>query len=1404
MLAFSGAGFAADPAFKAGVASKPITPAELMWMAGYASRTKPAEGKEHDLYAKALAIEDAAGKRLVLVTTDLIGIPRPLGEEVAAEAQAKYGLKREELMLTSSHTHCGPVLRGNLIDMYPLTPGEAEKITAYSKKLKDDVVALIGEALKKPEPVTLKFGHGKAAFAMNRREPTDKGIINGKNPAGPVDHTVPVLVVAGADGKPRAVVFGYACHNTTLQYYQWCGDYAGFAQIEVEKAFPGAVAMFWIGCGADANPQPRGKVELAQQHGKELADTVKATANGKLEPISGKFTAHFEKVTLKFDTLPTRAQLTADTLSKNFTQQRRAQRLLKQLDDTGKLDESYPHYPVQVWGFGDQITWVALGGEVVIDYQIRLKKELPANRTLWVTGYANDVMAYIPSERVLKEGGYEGDTSMIPYGLPTKWAPGIEDAIVSKVKELAGAKGQIPPAPGPLSPREEQATFKIAKGFKVELVASEPDVVDPVAMCFDERGRLFVCEMRGYPNGGVGTGVETRGKIKCLEDRDGDGVFETCTTFAEGLRFPMGLQPYKGGLLVAVAPDILYLEDTDGDGKADKTTVLYTGFNLANIQQMVNSLQWGLDNWVYGCAGSDGGTITSPQVSGMPPVSLRNRGLRFQPWLPGSLEPTSSGGQYGLTADDYQRWFTATNSQHLRQIVLPDHYLKRNPYLPVSAVTLDIPEHGAAAKVYRISPFEPWRVERTTRRAGGPDAKRFPSTELVPGGYITSACSPLIYTADLLPGQYGHNFVCDPANNLVHREELVEKGAVFSARRIDPDSEFLASTDNWFRPVHLSIGPDGAIYVLDFYREVIETPLSLPDDIKKQLNLESRGRGRIWRIAPEGFKPSKLPDGSKFTAAQLVDELLSPVSTRRMTAQRLIVERQIKEAVPLIRAHLGALKNPSSANLLWTLDGLGALEESDLFPGLQSRNPGLREQVMRLGERFCREPGVARRLLEGAPDDPNPRVRFQAALSAGAMRPEDTAVILAKILEQDAGDPWTTTAALSSAAKCNVLLIEKLVAGKNPNTDPILARLAAMTGAKGEEGEIIWILTLIVGGSAGSNAEAALLDGLGQGMRNSKQPLSAWLADPPANAKPVVAKLRVRFEMAATTVRNESAPAADRVGAVKLLALGPFEVAGPALAEALVPSAPGDLQIAAVRALTAHTDPKVSELLLANWSGYGPATRREVLEALFARPDRLLKLLDAIEKKQVSAAELDAARVQQLKTHPNAAVRAKAAAVLKATINADRVKVVAEYAPALDLKPDAVKGKSLFKTHCAACHKLDGEGHDVGPNLLAALPNKSGEDLLVSVFDPNREVDPRYMNYQAVTTDERVLTGIIVVEAPTSVTLRRADGAEDTILRTNLQSLRSTRLSLMPEGFEKQLSKQDVADLFAYLRTAGK
>ena len=420
---------------------------------------------------------------------------------------------------------------------------------------------------------------------------------------------------------------------------------------------------------------------------------------------------------------------------------------------------------------------------------------------------------------------------------------------------LASAAGPTPAVPpkGPLSPREELATFRVRRGFRVELVASEPDVIDPVAMAFDEDGRLFVAEMRGYPNGGVATGTITSGRSSCWKTATATASTRTArsmpTVCASRRRSCRGRaacwSPMRRTSSISKTPR--------ATARRTGRRILYTGFDLANIQQLVNSLQWGLDNWVYGCAGSDGGTIRLRRRSRTAPaVTLRGRGIRFHPEMPGSLEPTSGGGQYGLAADDWGHWFTATNSQHLRHIVLPDHYLRRNPFLPVSAVTLDIPDHGAGrARCIASARSRPGASSAPRAARAGPDAKRFPPTELVPGGYITSACSPVVYAADLFPAAYrGNTFVCDPANNLIHRDVLVPSGATFIAQRGDADCEFLASTDNWFRPVNLTIGPDGALYVLDFYREVIETPLSLPDDIKKKLNLESRGRGRIWRIVP--------------------------------------------------------------------------------------------------------------------------------------------------------------------------------------------------------------------------------------------------------------------------------------------------------------------------------------------------------------------------------------------------------------------------------------------------------------------------------------------------------------------------------------------------------------------------
>jgi putative membrane-bound dehydrogenase-like protein len=979
---------------------------------------------------------------------------------------------------------------------------------------------------------------------------------------------------------------------------------------------------------------------------------------------------------------------------------------------------------------------------------------------------------------------------------------------------LGGLGAVAPPARrdlmpgGPLTPAQERATFAVPKGFIVELVACEPAVVDPVAMAFDEDGRIFVAEMRAYPNAGVGTGIITSGRIKLLEDADGDGYYEKSTVFADGLRLPTGVMPYKGGLLVANAPDLLYLKD-------GRRTTLYTGFNLANIQQLVNSLQWALDNHVHGCAGGYGGTIRSAQRPGAPPVTLRGRGIRFQPDVPGSLEPTSGGGQYGLTPDAWERWFTATNSQHLRHIVLPDHYLRREPALAVGAVTLDIPDHGAACRVYRRSPFERWRVERTTRRKGGPDARRFPRTELVPGGYITSACSPLVYAADLFEAPYcGNVFVCDPANNLIHRDVLVPHGATFTARRAEDEKscEFLSSTDNWFRPVHLSLGPDGAIYVLDFYRPVIETPLSLPDDIKKRLDLETQGKGRIWRIRPAGVRVDRRhrkPALGKAATRALVGHLADANLWWRLTAQRLLVERQDRTAVePLRELARTAKLAPARAHALWTLDGLRALPEGLILAALKDPEPGVREQALRLADDRLAGSAPLRAAVVKLADDPAPRLRFQLACTLGACATPEATAALVKLARHPGTDRWTQTAILSSAGPRAVELLEAL-AGDGAFTKgarlAFLSRLAALVGARATDAELARALALL--GRPGKETEAwqlALLDGLAQGLRNSARPLGRLWERPPEALKESVARARTLFARAAATARDSKRPVAERVAALALLGRGPFAPLAATAPALLTPAAPPELQLAAVRALGGQESPAVAGLLLAGWGAYSPAVRREAVEALFARSDRLPPLLTALEKKRVLASQVEPLRLEQLRRHPSARIRARARKVLAGQAAPERARVVAAYRPALALKGRRAAGKALFAKHCATCHRLEGVGHEVGPDLLSALRNKSAEQLLSDLLDPSREVDPRYLNYLVRTKRGQQLSGMIAAETASSITLRRGEKAEDVVLRRQVEKVEATGKSLMPEGLEAQLTKQDVADLIAYLQAVAR
>jgi hypothetical protein len=430
----------AQSAWKIGTARAKITPEKPMWLSGYAARTQPAEGTLHDLWAKALVLEASEGGRAVVITTDVAGFPKPLADQICADLQARCGLERSRIMLTSSHTHCGPVLEGDAYEVYVMDAGQPALIEEYSRGLRAKIADMVAEACARPAPATLWAGVGTADFAVNRRNNPEKtlseSLARGQKPKGPFDHDVPVLAARDPGGVLRAVAFGYACHNTTLSILQWGGDYAGFAQIALEKRHPEAVALFHMGCGADQNPLPRRTVELCQQHGERLAAAVDAVLTGPMRPVAGRLRTRLEIIDLPYGEQPTAAQLKELVAKPGPTnyQKRWAQRLLDELQAGKVFPKSYP-YPIQVWKLGDDQLWIVLGSEAVVDYALLLKKRY--GPTTWVTSYANDVMCYIPSHRVWEEGGYEAG-AFATSGLPAnRWCEDIETRILGCVERLA-------------------------------------------------------------------------------------------------------------------------------------------------------------------------------------------------------------------------------------------------------------------------------------------------------------------------------------------------------------------------------------------------------------------------------------------------------------------------------------------------------------------------------------------------------------------------------------------------------------------------------------------------------------------------------------------------------------------------------------------------------------------------------------------------------------------------------------------------------------------------------------------------------------------------------------------------------------------------------------------------------
>jgi putative membrane-bound dehydrogenase-like protein len=596
----------------------------------------------------------------------------------------------------------------------------------------------------------------------------------------------------------------------------------------------------------------------------------------------------------------------------------------------------------------------------------------------------------------------------------------------------------------PLEPAEALRSFRIEKGFRIELAAAEPGVTDPIAAAFDENGRLYVAEMGDYPNAPK-EGERPFGRVRLLEDTNGDGRFDKSTVFAEGLPAPSGIACWQGGVFVAAAPDIWYFKDTDGDGKADIAQKVYTGFGTGkHTYPVLNNLHWGLDNKIYGVSSYAGGTISRVEKPG-PTVSVRRQGFRFNP-VSGAFEAVPGNAEFGNTFDDWGNRFVCHATVMVFHCLLPGPYWEHNPHVP--AMTATQPLTANFAPVFPISKPEPWKVarERFWKRWVNttPDmrAGRFPPSELAPSGFTTASSGVTIYRGAAFPPAYrGNAFTGEPANNLVCRHILEPAGVGFRARRAGDKQEFLASSDNWFRPVNFLNGPDGCLYVLDMYREVIEDDSAIPDDILRHLDLTSgRDRGRIYRIVPEGFQRPPQPRLGREDTRALVALLDRPDAWWRETAQRLLVERRDPAVVEPLRALARtAARSEARLHALWTLEGLGALDEETLLGALEASEARLREHGLRLAESRLNDAQRLRDQVLARATDAAPRVRFQTALTLAGAKDPRAAEALATIARRDADEPASRLAVLIGSSNHAGALFAALA-----SDEPFLRRSAGL------------------------------------------------------------------------------------------------------------------------------------------------------------------------------------------------------------------------------------------------------------------------------------------------------------------------------------------------------------------------
>jgi len=959
----------------------------------------------------------------------------------------------------------------------------------------------------------------------------------------------------------------------------------------------------------------------------------------------------------------------------------------------------------------------------------------------------------------------------------------------------------------PLSASEAIASFRIEKGFRVELAAAEPTTIDPVAIAFDENGRMFVVEDCGYPTGPP-AGQPPAGVIAVLEDTDGDGLYDKRTVFADGLTFPNGIVCWRGGVFVTCAPDIYYFKDTLGTGRANVKRVVLTGFDDTTTTQLrVSHPTLGLDGWIYLTSGLTGGKVISPEHRERRAVEFKKSDSRFRPDTL-EFETVGGAGQFGMSFDEFGRRFICSNRNPLQHVVLEPRYLRRNPYLPFSETVQDVAPPGEAAKVWPISPD-------TTTASYIPELMGSPHA-----GTFTSACGCLSYRGDMLgPKVTGNAFVCEPAQNLVQRQVLFPSGASFRAEPAHQGVDFLTSADSWFRPVFAAEGPEDALYICDMYRKVIDHPQYLPEAVRAVADFDAgKDKGRIYRIVPDklttkGLAMARSPRLNELKATELCSALMSSNGWTRATAFRLLLERKDQSAVAPLRelASNSSLLAQTRVAALRLLDGMGELDPKTFEFALGDPHPGTRENACQLAESRLKTSGELTERVSKLGHDPDSRVRFQCALSLGEVEGHEKMEVLASIAMRDGTDRWARAAVLSSVGHRAEEFFNALMAARAGAQEALAAVMTDLSHifGLGESPEKCLNLFNRITATVQSTSltwQAAAVEGLAEGLRSrglahdGLSPLQSLISTDNAEARLGLERFEALIKNAMDQVSKADTPQGQRLAAVALLGEADGREVASLLLDLLTPTEPTDVQTAAVRAYGKLQDPELMKALVVRkkWRAFLPPVREAVLTVLMSQRRNFPVLLDALERGDIPPWCIEPGRRNQLMQHSDEVIKKRAVAVFKGQGSEDRQKVYQSYKSVLSLPGDGKNGHEVFKRICAQCHTHSGEGVAVGPDLTG-VQNQPAEALLLHILIPSYEIVPGYTSYDIETKDGQILSGLIASETTTAISLKKSLGVTETILRSNIAKMSSAGLSLMPDELEKTMTRQELADLIAFL-----